>query len=428
MMPFFKFRYLLLSFVFFASWGYLVAQETLLPDSTLMDSVNFVPNTLEWGVSAGRVLVMDQYQRLWTHGTATWSCQMGVRHRTLHDRFDAFAAEYNFPEWGVLFSCADYSAVKLQKHASPEWGLAVPVDYVSHPGKVFSLMGTFSRPLCRFHRWQWGYTLEEGLAYCTRPYRMYDNVDNELTGSSVLIHFGASVYASFRWNRRWSIRGDLLLRHVSNGATQRPNKGLNAVFPLISLQYHLDREMDQSVIRPFLRPIKPYWYCDMEMSLGSRTLLEDWLRTQYATPPNELDYRTDRFTHYWTYNGSFAIMRRYTRRWATGLAIDLFYLPYANQLRKLDRMSHPEAKHSCFSAGLSVRHEAFYHALSAYVHLGWYGFRRTGSLQHIDETPYYERVGLRYRLPGCRNLKLGIGVKAHRLKADFTEMSITYQL
>ena len=66
--------------------------------------------------------------------------------------------------------------------------MAVPVDYSSSPGVVFSLVGSFSRPLFRTGKWQMGYALEEGLAFCTLPYAKEHNIDNELTGGHWLIH------------------------------------------------------------------------------------------------------------------------------------------------------------------------------------------------------------------------------------------------
>ena len=38
----------------------------------------------------------------------------------------------------------------------------------------------------------------------------------------------------------------------------------------------------------------------------------------------------------------------------------------------------------------------------------------------------YERIGVNYSFPSLNGLKLGINVKAHTTKADFTEVVITY--
>lgn len=407
------------------SW-HAAAKTQSAPERDTVDSRFFRPDALEGGIFAGGVLSMDRYQRAWTEASAARGVTLALRHRTLADR-DAFAADYGFPEWAIGIQIADYSGTKLRKRPSPDWGLAQAVDYVSSPGAVVSLVGSFSRPLLRGERWSAGYSLEEGLAFCTRPYRTTDNVDNELTGSHLLLHFGASVYADVRLGRRWRLRGDLAFRHVSNGATDRPNKGLNAFVPTLTLQHDLDETDDPRPKPREKRRFHRYWFVHLDAGGGVHSLIEDWLRTQYGTPPGQPNYRTDRFTPHLVANVQLDVMRRYARRWATGVGLDFFILPYARELARLDAQTHPEARHSTLSWGVAAKHEAYYGPLSAYVHLGWYLRRHTGSMQQLDETPYYERVGLRYRLPFAPKTTVSVGIKAHRLKADFTEVGLGFE-
>ena len=49
-------------------------------------------------------------------------------------------------------------------------------------------------------------------------------------------------------------------------------------------------------------------------------------------------------------------------------------------------------------------------------------YREMGHKAYLNDAPYYERVGLHYTIPKLANLKLGINVKAHKGKADFTEI------
>ena len=226
---------------------------------------------------------MDRYQRAWMESSASRGVHWGWRRRTLFTP-DGYAADYNYPEWSVTLQMMDYAGVKMRKIPSPDWGMAVPVDYSSSPGVVFSLVGSFSRPLFRTGKWQMGYALEEGLAFCTQPYAKEHNIDNELTGGHWLIHFGASLYAARRLDKHWSLRGDLAFRHVSNGATYRPNKGLNAVLPTLSLQYDLDETGTPQVNVPKAAFAKgAFWR--IGASVGVRTLIEDWLRSMPRPRP-----------------------------------------------------------------------------------------------------------------------------------------------
>jgi len=399
------------------------AQPSTEPDS--VKSSFFRPTTIEGGLSVGQVLSMDRYQRAWMESAASRGVHWGWRRRTLFAP-DGYAADYNYPEWGVTLQMMDYAGVKMRKTPSPDWGMAVPVDYSSSPGVVFSLVGSFSRPLFRTGKWQMGYALEEGLAFCTRPYAKEHNIDNELTGGHWLIHFGASLYAARRLDKHWSLRGDLAFRHVSNGATYRPNKGLNAVLPTLSLQYDLDEIGTPQVNVPKAAFAKgAFWRIDA--SVGVRTLIEDWLRTQYATPPTDAEYRTGHFKRYAVANLQLDRMYRYARRWATGLGADLFYTPYVRTLQNREVPEGSTAKYSCWSGGIALKHEAYYGDFSAYVHLGMYLWRHTGKMQSFDETPYYERVGVRWNPPRWKGMSVQFGIKAHRLKADFTELGVGFQ-
>jgi hypothetical protein len=416
-----------------------------LPPQPYRSSLSRI-DAVEVGGSLGNVLVMDRYQRAWTSGTALSNVIFTLRHRTLSDSTDLFARDYNHPTWGLSLQWANLTHATMQKKASSAWGLLHPVNYASQPGHLFALVGSFSRPFQRGSWGEWGYAIEEGLAFNTHPYNKKNNADNELTGSSLLFHFGASLYGELRLSSRISLRADLAFRHVSNGATYRPNKGANMWQPTLALQYELQPiSFRKAAIKPnifgqtgernavnsgIFSKLSPHWFVHLEGNLGIRTLLEEWLRTQYNTTPAAPDYRTDHFKQYMVYNLQADVMRRYARRWAVGGGVDVFTLPYVDELRNYAPRHGEGRKYAPLSLGIALKHESYYQRLSSYVHLGYYLFRETGELPSTDETPYYERVGLRYHLGSLsqglkhRGLTLSIGIKAHKLKADFAEIGI----
>lgn len=161
--------------------------------------------------------------------------------------------------------------------------------------------------------------------------------------------------------------------------------------------------------------------------MGMRTLIEDWISTQYGTAPSEADYRTEHFQRYAVANVQMDRIFRYAQRWATGVGADFFYLPYVQTLKNREAPNGENDKYSPWACGLALKHEAYYGDFSAYVHLGWYLHRRTGRMQTFDETPYYERVGARWHLPMWKGASVHLGIKAHRLKADFTELGFGYE-
>ena len=100
---------------------------------------------MEGGLSVGQVLTMDRYQRAWMESAASRGLHWGWRRRTLFAP-DGYAADYNYPEWGVTLQMMDYAGVKMRKTPSPDWGMAVPVDYSSSPGAVFFVGGIVQPP------------------------------------------------------------------------------------------------------------------------------------------------------------------------------------------------------------------------------------------------------------------------------------------
>lgn len=199
----------------------------------------------------------------------------------------------------------------------------------------------------------------------------------------------------------------------------------------------------------------PYWWFHVEGNIGVRTLLEEWLQTQYHTDPSDANYRTDHFQRHTVYNLQADVMRRYARRWALGAGLDIFTLPYVKQLQRFAPDDGKSRTFSPISFGVALKHESFYGKLSSYIHLGYYLYRETGRFVSSDELPYYERVGLRYhwgrktakrketeqqemengnlgnREVRSRNrgvkyggITFNIGIKAHKLKADFAEIGI----
>ena len=121
-------------------------------------------------------------------------------------------------------------------------------------------------------------------------------------------------------------------------------------------------------------------------------------------------------------------MYRYARRWASGIGIDLFYGKYWKHVRDIDQAAERTLTHSPWSVGIAAKHEIFYHNFSMPVSLGFYLYRKMGQNAKDVEQPYYERIGLHYTFPQLQSLKVGINVKAHRTKADLTELVVVYPI
>lgn len=386
-----------------------------------------------WGVTLSgmpsKVVVLDKYQRKWMKKNKNGSIAIEFNHVDLPSEKDSFAKDYSFPSLSIGLRYTMNDKVRMHREQDPSWGLAEEVPYDSHLGNTLSIYGSFTRAIHRTKHWETAYSLSGGFGFNRKWYNKENNIDNELIGTPVLIYFGIGIHQTYRFALKWGIRASLEFVHHSNGALYRPNKGSNTLGPSLGLVYYpyydeLINEKNSFKVAPF----KKYWYMDLVVGAGAKTMLEDWLQTQFNTPKSAPDYRTEYFKRYAAFSFQTNLMYRYARRWASGIGFDVFYGTYAEHIEVLDRANNIDSQCSRWSIGIAGKHEVFYHNLSLAVALGGYLYRKMGENAKINESKIYERIGVHYTFPSLNGLKLGINVKAHITKADFTEFIISYPI
>lgn len=384
-----------------------------------------------WGAELqflpGRAIVMDHYQRSWQRRKTNFALGAELHYSPLPTDSDAFAYDYYYPTLSVGLRYHWNHGVTMHRCAA-DWG-SLEVPYDSHLGNIVTLYGAFTRPFVRSRHWAADYTLAIGASYSHRKYNPRDNVDDELIGSHFLIYFGAGLHVTWALSPQWGLRAGIDYYHHSNGALNRPNKGANFLAPSIAAVYQ--PYYRQTVRRHAWVPterFRPYWYVNLTAGIGAKTLDEDWQRTQFHTAEGSPDYRTDHFRLHAAYAFSADVMRRYQRRWASGLGLDLFYATYSDHIERMDRAEGYTCQHSPWSLGLAAKHEVFWHQFSLAMSLGVYLYRHMGHDAGNMEKPYYERIGLHYTFRHLGGLQLGANVKAHRTKADLTEVTISWPI
>ena len=379
-------------------------------------------------VGVGRYINIDQYTKKFVKPGASYVIGMEVNHSASPCDSDAFDSDYNYPNlsFGLRYHIND---VTMHRHPDPDWGLAQEVDYDSRLGNAVTLYGLFTRPLYRSHDWMLDYSLGTGIGWCMKKYDRETNIDDEIIGSHLNVYFTAGLHATYRIAHDWGVMGGVEFFHHSNGALARPNNGANYLSPVVGVRYMpYYGSVENRNANRIRKPFKPYWYANVTLGVGGKTLLEDWQTTQFMTSPDSADYRTERFKFYMAYSAKADIMCRYARRWASGIGIDLFYGKYASHIKELDRKAGYDISHSPYSLGLSVKHHVFYHNLSAAMALGYYLYREMGHHAKIIEKPYYEQIGIRYKFPKWNDIAIGFNINAHLTKADFTELVIAYPI
>ena len=416
-------------FLFLLTAGLIVPGRSLSAVNEATDT----DSTRHWGASLtvmpGKAIAVDEWQRKWQKGTSNWAIALKLTRATLPADSDAYARDYGHPtlsaglRWSFNHGITTHKGIDF-------WGekenALKEVGYDSRMGNILSLYGEFARPLVRSCRWEVDYTLGMGFGWCPYIYNKVDAIDNELIGSHLLIFFGAGVHASWHFAHDWALKAGIDYYHHSNGAVDRPNKGANIVAPSVGIVYQPYYEASVGRQAAPTEPFGKYWYLNFTASAGVRTLIEEWQLTQFYTNPGDDDYRTTDFKHYMAYSASADVMRRYARRWASGVGVDVFYGAYDKRVKEISLQRGYDETVSPWSVGIAAKHEAFFHQLSLNVSLGFYLYRKLGTWAKELEAPYYERVGLNYSFPRLGGLKIGINVKAHKTKADLTELLISY--
>ena len=388
------------------------------------DSLSIAKMGIEFRYIPAQTLTLDKEPRIWTKtkDTHSWVAQINVTPTK-----NAYAHDYNYPTFS--FGLRYHLNHGTTMHRDDPWGEAQPVNYTSKLGNFLTLYGTFNRPLYRSKHWQWGYYIGTGIAYTGLKYNQKNDIDNEYIGSHLNIYFNAGLYGQVKIAKEWSVKGGLDFAHHSNGAMARPNKGANYFGPFVGLVYEPQQATSPIAKRntEATQPFQKYWFTEFTLGLGGKTLLEEWLQTQFNTPQGQPDYRKEHFTYYGAYSFHTHLLYRYAHRWASGIGVGVFYGEYAHRVARLDKENgHTDEKHSPWSASIEARHEVYYGNVSVRVTLGYYLYRHMGySANHGLEYPYHEQVGVFYSFPKLKGLILGFSVNAHATKADFTELQIS---
>ncbi|GHT04271.1 hypothetical protein FACS189440_20360 [Bacteroidia bacterium] len=320
-----------------------------------------------------------------------------------------YTSGYNYPRLGLGVSMLDCSDVKMWKEPSL--------------GDIYALYLFFDRTLYRSKRFQFGYTLSSGPAYNTDTYDQEKAPTKIFSSSPVMIYIGYGMSLKYRLSDRLAIGANAEVKHYSNGRTGIMNKGINMAGGSLSMQYSFSPA--ESEYPPFVAsPFKRYFYYHLMAGGGVQTYLED-LEVYWRTGPSESGLFKEKL--YSKYFVSADAMYRFSSFYGCGMGVDLFYIPHTTSFRKMDEIFLGEdaagLKYNSWSIGTAFNQELYYNQFSLTASLGYYLYRELGARK--DESPLYQRFGLRYYLPKVNNLFAGFAIKAHEFsKAEYFEFSV----
>ena len=285
----------------------------------------------------------------------------------------------------------------------PKVGLALVYYNYHNPvlGRSYAASVYLSKTLSRTARHDLSFRLGTGLAYFTQHYDLYENRKNNFVSSALNATLQFRLEYDLALSPHLGLLLGLGLNHYSNGATSKPNYGINLPTLLLGLNYHQQRPVPTA---PALAPAPAdvgHTFRNISTSLGYK---------QRGGDPR----------HYLVNSVTLAAGRRLNRKSNLLVGVEGFY---DRSLRAAlrDSARSPDHLPDVKKASGFVGHELLFGRLAVVTHLGVYFYP-----PYKSNDFFYERIGLKYQLTNL--LFADIDLKAHRTIADVIEFRVGVKL
>lgn len=287
----------------------------------------------------------------------------------------------------------------------PKVGLALVYYDYHNPmlGQSYAASVYINKAFWRTARQELNFRVGTGLGYFPVRFDQATNHKNTMMGSRL----NATMQLRLEYDRALTSHLGLLLglgfSHYSNGATSKPNLGINVPTVLLGLNYHQQRAFQPLPAAPGAEPT----------DIG-RTFFN--VSTSYGFKQrNENDRQK-----YSVYSVTLAAGRRLNRKSNLLVGVEGFNdRSLVAQLR--DTASTDARPPDVKKAGVYVGHELLFGRLAVVSQLGCYVYNPYKSNKF-----YYERIGLKYHFTD--RLFGNVDLKVHGAAADVIEWRIGVKL
>ena len=354
-----------------------------------------------------------------------YSLFMNSQANPLDTALSVYDRVFGYPTLEAGLQLLDYSHTRMHTGHTP---------YMSRIGYVWAAYIAFRRDVYRNRKWSFGYALENGLSYCSRPYNPNSNLDNDFIGQHLSLYFGFGLHAAYRIAPPVELGLGFEYKHASNGATDRPNKGSNSYGLTLRGRCDLNRPAHDHgltyqdrllLLQRFSRPpLEPYLYLDIDASVGFRTMYEEWL-LQRDHMSDEERKRDGKLGLHTVWSTGLTPMVRYHQVHASGLGLEYSFAGYLARSPLIERRvgltsNYRHSKHTLYIFG---HHEVFYKQLSLPMSVGTYLFRQHGWAGKYEHW-LVETIGIRYYPKFFKPFYIGYNVKANVGKAYAMELKV----
>ncbi|WP_188558064.1 acyloxyacyl hydrolase [Hymenobacter glacieicola] len=287
----------------------------------------------------------------------------------------------------------------------PKVGLALVYYDYHNPvlGQSYAASVYINKSFWRTQRQEVSFRIGTGVGYFPVRFDQAVNHKNVIISSRLNATIQTRIEYDVALSEQLGLLLGIGLNHYSNGATTKPNFGINLPTVLLGLNYHQQRPL-----RPLATPPAPAPtdlgrnFLNLSTSLG-------WKQR------NETDPR-----HYLVNSVTLAVGRRVNRKSNLIAGLEGFYdRSLQAQLRDTARTNEqlPDVK----KAGAYVGHELLFGRLAFVSHLGFYLYN-----PYKSNSFYYERLGLKYHF--TERIFGNIDLKVHRGAADVIEWRLGVKL
>lgn len=251
-------------------------------------------------------------------------------------------------------------------------------------------------------RWTLSYLGAFGLSYNFNPYDEINNPQDVFIGSYRNCYVNLACRVNYRLNSKWLAKASLGFKHFSNGSFHLPNSGINLIPFALGVSYK------PSEFRPFLGRKTAAALPEFIKHNQFNVALGFGSKNYEVGDPN-----------YFKMMVGVNWLKAIGYKYRAGLGMDLFYSAGVGE------RSDKEANASNSLAYAVVGSWEWVLSNHFYVPVG-FGVYLHHNEMNGEEQPYYERVGVRYRLNN--HLSAGVTIKAHAGVADFFEWTLGYSI
>ena len=286
----------------------------------------------------------------------------------------------------------------------PKVGLALVYYDYHNPilGQSYAATVYLSKTFLRTRRHDLSFRLGTGLAWFTNPFDLQTNRKNTIVSSALNATMQLRLEYDYALTPHLGVLLGVGLNHYSNGATTKPNFGVNLPSVVLGLNYHQQRPA------PTLPSLAP-----APADVGHNFLL-----ASTSLGYKQLDIGT--YTKYLVSSVTVAAGRRINRKSNLVAGLEGFYdrsLLAAQQDTARNQGKLTDVK----KASVFLGHELLFGRLAFVANLGFYVYN-----PYKSNSFYYERLGLKYQFT---NVVFGaVDLKVHGGTADVIEFKVGAKL